>query len=208
VLSRIVREVYSIEIVPELARSAAERLIELGYRNVIVRQGDGYQGWADKAPFDRIILTAAPKEVPTPLLDQLIPGGRLVAPVGASLPQSLIVLTRRTLARCECARWGRSHLYRWCLDSVDRESCGDWLRREEGKKPGVAGLKAGSGNPDQTFADLLFVARAHRQAGAPAVIHRKREKAGYADPACGRLIATAVPARRSFRSDGGCSSAR
>ncbi len=94
VLSHLVREVYTVEIVPELARSAAKRLIELGYRNVIVRQGDGYQGWAEKAPFDRVILTAAPKDIPKPLLDQLIPGGRLVAPVGASSEQSLTVVDK------------------------------------------------------------------------------------------------------------------
>ena len=70
---------YTIEIVPELARSAAALLAELGYANVTVRQGDGYRGWAGRAPFDRIILTAAPPEVPQALLDQLARGGRLVA---------------------------------------------------------------------------------------------------------------------------------
>jgi protein-L-isoaspartate(D-aspartate) O-methyltransferase len=94
VLSPLVREVCTIEIVPELAHSAAKRLAELGYRNVIVRQGDGYQGWPEKAAFDRIILTAAPKDIPKPLLDQLIAGGRLVAPVGARPPQSLTVVDK------------------------------------------------------------------------------------------------------------------
>jgi protein-L-isoaspartate(D-aspartate) O-methyltransferase len=94
VLSLLAREVCTIEIVPELAHSAAKRLVELGYRNVIVRQGDGYQGWAERAPFDRIILTAAPKDIPKPLLDQLIPGGRLVAPVGGSFFQSLNVVDK------------------------------------------------------------------------------------------------------------------
>jgi protein-L-isoaspartate(D-aspartate) O-methyltransferase len=94
VLSLLAREVCTIEIVPELAHSAAKRLVELGYRNVIVRQGDGYQGWAERAPFDRIILTAAPKDIPKPLLDQLIPGGRLVAPVGGSFFQSLKVVDK------------------------------------------------------------------------------------------------------------------
>ena len=79
---------------PELAQSAAKRLAELRYRNVTVRQGDGYQGWAERAPFDRIILTAAPKEIPKPLLDQLVPGGRLVAPVGATFIQSLTVVDK------------------------------------------------------------------------------------------------------------------
>lgn len=95
VLSRLVRHVYTIEIVPELANSAAERLGSMGYRNITVRQGDGYQGWPDEAPFDRILVTAAPPEIPQALLDQLGRGGRLVAPVGASpWTQELIVIER------------------------------------------------------------------------------------------------------------------
>jgi protein-L-isoaspartate(D-aspartate) O-methyltransferase len=94
VLSRLAASVYSIEIVPELARSARKRLAELGYRNVIVREGDGYQGWAEKAPFERIILTAAPPEIPKALLDQLAPGGRLVAPVGKRFDQTLRIVDK------------------------------------------------------------------------------------------------------------------
>jgi protein-L-isoaspartate(D-aspartate) O-methyltransferase len=82
VLAKLAREVYSIEIVPELAREAAERLKRLGYINVIVREGDGYRGWPEHAPFDAIIVTAAPERIPEPLLDQLAPGGRMVIPVG------------------------------------------------------------------------------------------------------------------------------
>jgi protein-L-isoaspartate(D-aspartate) O-methyltransferase len=82
VLSKMCKEVYSIEIVPELARSAAARLKSLGYDNVIVREGDGYRGWPEEAPFDGIIVTAAPERLPQPLLDQLAPNGRLVIPVG------------------------------------------------------------------------------------------------------------------------------
>jgi len=82
VLSRVCKQVYTIEIVPELARSAAARLKSLGYDNVIVREGDGYRGWPEEAPFDGIIVTAAPERLPQPLLDQLAPGGRLVIPVG------------------------------------------------------------------------------------------------------------------------------
>ena len=67
---------------PELARSAAARLKSLGYDNVIVREGDGYRGWPEEAPFDGIIVTAAPERLPQPLLDQLAPNGRLVIPVG------------------------------------------------------------------------------------------------------------------------------
>lgn len=95
VLSRLVGELYSIEIVPELARQAAKTLDNLGYRNVTVRQGDGYRGWPEKAPFDRIILTAAPPEIPEVLLNELSPGGILVAPVGVGA-QNLIVVQRST----------------------------------------------------------------------------------------------------------------
>jgi protein-L-isoaspartate(D-aspartate) O-methyltransferase len=75
-------EVYTIEIVPELAESARERLEELGYTNVHCRQGDGYYGWLEHAPFDAIIVTAAPDHMPPPLVDQLAVGGRMVVPVG------------------------------------------------------------------------------------------------------------------------------
>ncbi len=82
VLSKLCREVYSIEIVPELARQADARLRELGYANVTVREGDGYRGWPEHAPFDGVIVTAAPERIPQPLLEQLAPGGRMVIPVG------------------------------------------------------------------------------------------------------------------------------
>jgi protein-L-isoaspartate(D-aspartate) O-methyltransferase len=84
VLSRVARTVYTIEIVPELARRATTTLKALGYDNVVVRAGDGYTGWPEHAPFDRIMVTAAPQEVPQPLIDQLATGGRMVIPVGGS----------------------------------------------------------------------------------------------------------------------------
>ncbi|MCS6916034.1 MAG: protein-L-isoaspartate(D-aspartate) O-methyltransferase [Myxococcales bacterium] len=94
VLAELAGEVYSIEIVPELAAQARRLLAELGYTKVHVRQGDGYLGWPEQAPFDRILLTAAPEEVPQTLIDQLAMGGRLVAPVGG-WAQEIVVLDRK-----------------------------------------------------------------------------------------------------------------
>jgi protein-L-isoaspartate(D-aspartate) O-methyltransferase len=82
VLGEIAADVYSIEILPELAQAAGRKLKELGYTNVEVREGDGYRGWPEHAPFDGIIVTAAPERIPQPLLDQLAVGGHMVIPVG------------------------------------------------------------------------------------------------------------------------------
>ena len=94
VLAQLVRHVYSVEIVPELAKSARETLRQLGYSGVTVREGDGYKGWPEEAPFDRIIVTAAPPEIPPALIDQLAAGGRLIAPVGATREQELILIEK------------------------------------------------------------------------------------------------------------------
>jgi protein-L-isoaspartate(D-aspartate) O-methyltransferase len=94
VLAKIVPEVYTIEILPELKEQAAAVLSKLGFRNVHFRVGDGYLGWPEQAPFDRIIVTAAPREIPHALIDQLKVGGRLVIPVGVS-DQNLIVVEKK-----------------------------------------------------------------------------------------------------------------
>ncbi len=94
VLAEIVDTVYSIEIVKTLASEARARLKSLAYHNVHVRHGDGYQGWQEHAPFDVIIVAAAPDHVPEPLIDQLAVGGKLVIPVGQQFNQRLVVLTK------------------------------------------------------------------------------------------------------------------
>ena len=100
VLSTLSDHVYSVEIVSELASRAEATLRELGYSGFDVKHGDGYAGWPEHAPFDRIILTAAPPEIPEALLDQLATGGRLVAPVGrTSEAQNLILVTKDARGR-------------------------------------------------------------------------------------------------------------
>ena len=90
-LAELCKEVYSIEIVKPLAETAKKRLAELGYKNVTARTGDGYRGWKEHAPFDVIIVAAAPDHVPRPLVEQLAPGGRLVIPVGNFWQELLLI---------------------------------------------------------------------------------------------------------------------
>src|SRR5262249_17707279 len=95
VLAHLARRVYTIEIVPGLADSAATRLQRLGYSNVVARPGDGYYGWEEAAPFDSIIVTAAASQIPPPLIRQLKPEGRMVIPVGAPFAGQYLVLVER-----------------------------------------------------------------------------------------------------------------
>lgn len=94
VLAELCREVYSIEILKPLADAAQKRLAALGYKNITLRQGDGYRGWHEHAPFDLILVTAAPGHVPPSLIEQLAVGGRLVIPVGRPF-QELLLLEKR-----------------------------------------------------------------------------------------------------------------
>lgn len=91
VISRLVEHVYSIEIVDELAQQARTRFRDLGYQNIQVRTGDGYQGWEEMSPFDIIIVAAAPDHVPLPLLEQLAAGGRMVMPIGDASQQLKLI---------------------------------------------------------------------------------------------------------------------
>jgi len=95
ILADLVSEVYSIEIVEPLAKNAEATLQRLGYKNVHLKTGDGYNGWPESAPFDAIIVTCAPDKVPQPLVDQLKDGGRMVIPVGDKFAQQLYLLEKK-----------------------------------------------------------------------------------------------------------------
>jgi protein-L-isoaspartate(D-aspartate) O-methyltransferase len=95
VLAELCRRVYSVEIIEPLAREARQRLERLGYENVAVRCGDGFKGWGEHAPYDAVLVTCAPPDIPPPLIEQLAEGGRLVIPVG-ELWQELKVVTKKS----------------------------------------------------------------------------------------------------------------
>jgi protein-L-isoaspartate(D-aspartate) O-methyltransferase len=90
ILGELAKEVYSVEIIPELAASSAQTLHELGYENICTRLGDGHKGWPEKAPFDAVIVTCSPDHVPQPLIDQLNEGGRLIIPVAIGPKQQVL----------------------------------------------------------------------------------------------------------------------
>ncbi len=96
ILANLVKQVYSVEIVPPLAHLAKARLEHLGYDNVTTRLGDGYYGWEEHAPFDSIVVTAAASHVPPPLVKQLRPGGRMIIPVGGRFMTQQLLLIEKT----------------------------------------------------------------------------------------------------------------
>ncbi len=95
ILSRLVKEVYSVEIHKKLSERATEVHKEVGYKNIHTRVGDGYEGWPEAAPFDAIIVTCAPEEIPQPLVDQLKDGGRMVIPLGNRFTQTVWLVTKK-----------------------------------------------------------------------------------------------------------------
>lgn len=99
VLSRLVRRVYAVELIPELAEAARERLARLGYDNIAVRVGDGWEGWPEAAPYDAIVVAAAAPTIPSALIEQLAPGGRLVIPVGEPWTTQELVLVEKQDAK-------------------------------------------------------------------------------------------------------------
>ena len=94
ILAEICKEVYTIEIIDDLAKRAKKVLDELGYKNIFIKVGDGYKGWPEKAPFDAIIVTCSPTNIPKPLIDQLSENGRMIIPVGEWYNQQLILLRK------------------------------------------------------------------------------------------------------------------
>jgi protein-L-isoaspartate(D-aspartate) O-methyltransferase len=96
ILAELVKQVYSIELIEDLALETRKRLQRLGYRNIEIGVGNGYYGWSEHAPFDRIMVTAAPDLIPPPLIAQLKPGGKIVIPTGIPDKQQLVVLEKST----------------------------------------------------------------------------------------------------------------
>ncbi|MFA5803887.1 MAG: protein-L-isoaspartate(D-aspartate) O-methyltransferase [Melioribacteraceae bacterium] len=95
VLAEIISDVYTIEIITELSNSSEKKLKELGYKNVYVKNADGYYGWKEHAPFDAIIVTAASEYIPPPLIEQLKDGGRMVIPVGSPFQTQMLMLVEK-----------------------------------------------------------------------------------------------------------------
>jgi protein-L-isoaspartate(D-aspartate) O-methyltransferase len=94
IIAALAQKVYSVEVIEELSEQATQRLSRLGFVNIELRIGNGYHGWAEHAPFDKVIVTAAPELIPPPLIDQLKPGGKMVIPAGLANAQQLILMEK------------------------------------------------------------------------------------------------------------------
>ena len=132
VLGEICKEVYSIEIVSQLGRSAAKRLEKLGYENVHTKVGDGYKGWAEHAPFDGIIVTCSPESVPQPLVDQLREGGRMIVPLGERY-QQVFYLFEKVNGRLKPTKLVPTLFVPMTGESEDRR-----VKQPDGSKPEIA----------------------------------------------------------------------
>ena len=130
ILSRLVKDVYSVEIHQELSERATQVLKEVGYNNVHTRWGDGYVGWPEAAPFDAIIVTCAPEFVPQPLVDQLKEGGRLIIPVGNRFNQVVHLMVKKNGKMTD--RELRPTLFVPMTGRAQQEAA---ARRKEGGKP-------------------------------------------------------------------------
>jgi protein-L-isoaspartate(D-aspartate) O-methyltransferase len=121
ILSRLVKDIYSVEIHKPLGERAAAVIKSLGYDNIHTRVGDGYEGWPDAAPFDAIIVTCAPQSVPAPLVEQLKEGGRMVIPVGSRYDQSLYLMEKKQ-GKLELVKKLRSTLFVPMTGRAQREA--------------------------------------------------------------------------------------
>ena len=137
-LAEFAAEVYTVELIEELAQSGRRRLDEQGYGNVQFRIGDGSLGWPDHAPYDRIIATAAPDLIPPALLQQLKPGGRMVIPAGLEEDQRLLLVTKDE-GRAVRDRGNSAGAF---LPADERRRRGRYRRLDPPKETGLAGLTA------------------------------------------------------------------
>ncbi len=167
VLSCLVSEVYTIEIVKNLGRRAAETLKKLEYDNVFVRVGDGYQGWPEAAPFDKIIVTCSPEDVPQPLLDQLKEGGKLIIPVGERYQQYFVLCEKKD------GKIERKELIPICFVPMTGEAEEKRVDLPDPAKPSIVG-----GGFEEIVRSALVASRENGKDGQEGTTAQKREAKG------------------------------